>query len=306
MKNKKGKSVDSSIATHNESGLAAHEKQYRFLAEQLAEQEIEAHDIVHALSAFQVAIPSWALGTGGTRFGRFPGGGEPRNLEEKIADVGLIHSLTRTAGAVSLPIPWDIPRDAQAIRELAASHGLVFDAVNSNTFQDQAGQGHSYKFGSLCDSKAAVRNRAIDHNIEVIEYGKQLGSKSLTVWLADGACFPGQYNFRKALFHTRDALQQIYRHLPDDWQLFIEYKPYEPNFYSTVIRTGALRTCWHRPAGKRPFASSISATTCPIPTSSRSWPPCSRWASWADFTSTTANTATTTSRWAASSLTSFS
>jgi L-rhamnose isomerase/sugar isomerase len=226
----------SMIASHNESGLALHEKQFRFLEEQLAVQDLEANDIVHALSAFQVAIPSWALGTGGTRFGRFAGGGEPRNLEEKIADVGLLHALTQTAGAISLHIPWDIPGDAVAIRQLAASHGLTFDAVNSNTFQDQAGQAHSYKFGSLCDMKAAVRHQAIDHNIEVIEYGKQLGSKSLTVWLADGACFPGQYNFRKALFHTRDSLQQIYRHLPDDWQMFIEYKPYEPNFYSTVIQ----------------------------------------------------------------------
>lgn len=226
----------STLAAHNESGLRAHKKQFDFLAGQLAEQEIDARDLVHALSQFQVAIPSWALGTGGTRFGRFPEGGEPRNLEEKIADVGLLHLLTQTAGAISLHIPWDIPGDAAAIRELAASHNLLFDAVNSNTFQNQPGQAYSYKFGSLCDSQAAVRHQAIDHNIEVIEYGKQLGSKALTVWLADGACFPGQHNFRKALFHTRDSLKQIYQHLPDDWQLFIEYKPYEPNFYSTVIQ----------------------------------------------------------------------
>jgi L-rhamnose isomerase/sugar isomerase len=224
------------IDSHNASVLSKHEKRFEFLAGQLNDAGIDASAVVERLSAFQVAIPSWALGTGGTRFARFPGGGEPRNLEEKIADVGLIHALTRTAGAISLHIPWDIPEDAHAIRELAASHDLRFDAVNSNTFQDQSDQEHSYKFGSLCHMNASVRQQAIEHNLAVIEYGKDLGSRSLTVWLADGAGFPGQHNFRHALFNTRDSLRQIYAGLPADWRLFIEYKPYEPNFYATVIQ----------------------------------------------------------------------
>ncbi|MES1217741.1 MAG: sugar isomerase, partial [Bacteroidota bacterium] len=172
---------------------------------------------------------------GGTRFGRFPGGGEPRSLEEKIADVGLLHALNQSSGAISLHIPWDIPKDAKGIRALATSHGLKFDAVNSNSFQDQPDQMLSYKFGSLQHVDALVRKQAIDHNIEVIRHGIDLGSKALTVWLSDGSCFPGQLNFRKAFQRTLESLKEIYSALPDDWKIFIEYKAYEPNFYSMTV-----------------------------------------------------------------------
>jgi len=220
----------------NQSQISEHNTQFSFLAEQLYNKDKNANTIVEKLQHFQVAIPSWALGAGGTRFGRFSMGGEPGNLEQKIEDVGLIHRLTRSAGAISLHIPWDIPEDAKAIQKLAAAHDLIFDAVNSNTFQDQNGQEHSYKFGSLCHVDKAVRQQAVAHNIEVIRYGEALGSKSITVWLSDGTNFPGQANFRQALSRTLDSLQQIYQELPEDWRLFIEYKPYEPNFYSTVIQ----------------------------------------------------------------------
>ncbi|HYV90868.1 MAG TPA: sugar isomerase [Chitinophagales bacterium] len=187
------------------------------------------------LTDFQVAIPSWALGSGGTRFGRFPGGGEPRNLEEKIGDVGLLHALNQSSGAISLHIPWDIPKDANSIKALATVHGLKFDAVNSNTFQDQHGQPVSYKFGSLQHVDKAVRRLAIDHNINVIKQGVDLGSKALTVWLADGSSFPGQLNFRNAFQRTLESLQEIYSALPEDWKLFLEYKAFEPNFYSMTV-----------------------------------------------------------------------
>jgi len=108
--------------------------------------------------------------------------------------------------------------------------------MNSNTFQDQPNQPQSYKFGSLCNTDAKTRELAVQHNIEVIELGQKLGSLSLTVWLADGASFPGQHNFQTVLQHTQDSLKEIYTALPDDWKMFIEYKPYEPNFYSTVIQ----------------------------------------------------------------------
>jgi len=182
-----------------------------------------------------VAIPSWALGTGGTRFGRFSGGGEPADLEQKIQDVGLLHALNQSSGAISLHIPWDIPKDANAIKTLATQHGLKFDAVNSNTFQDQPNQINSYKFGSLQHTDKEVRQQAIKHNIEVINQGVALGSKSLTIWLSDGSCFPGQLNFRKAWQRTYESLQQIYAALPGDWKIFLEYKAYEPNFYSTTV-----------------------------------------------------------------------
>lgn len=219
------------LSQHNDAALKEHQRKFDFIASELNNTE----DILQKLIEFQVAIPSWALGTGGTRFGRFPGGGEPRNLEEKIEDIGLLHALNNSSGAISLHIPWDIPENATHIKALAAQHGLKFDAMNSNTFQDQPGQELSYKYGSLQNVNKAIRKQAIDHNIEVIKYGIELGSKSLTVWLSDGSCFPGQLNFRKAFQNTLESLEEIYAALPNDWKMFLEYKAFEPNFYSTTV-----------------------------------------------------------------------
>jgi len=219
------------IEEHNQPRLADHRRRYDFLASEIPYLPA----ILKKLIDFQVAIPSWALGTGGTRFGRFSTGGDPRSLEEKIEDIGLLHALNRSSGTVSLHIPWDIPTDAVATKALAASYGLRFDAMNSNTFQDQPGQAHSYKFGSLQHVNKDVRRQAIEHNIEVIRHGIELGSESLTVWLADGSCFPGQLNFRKAFQNTLEGLQEIYAALPANWKLFVEYKAFEPNFYSMTV-----------------------------------------------------------------------
>lgn len=219
------------IEEHNHKLGGDHKRKIDFLKSEVRSSE----DIIHKLVEFQVAIPSWALGTGGTRFGRFAGSGEPGSLEEKIEDIGLLHTLNKSSGAISLHIPWDIPKDAKAIKALAAEHGIKFDAVNSNTFQDQKDQAHSYKFGSLQHVDKAVRDQAIDHNLEVIHYGKELGSESITVWLSDGSCFPGQLNFRKAFENTLSGLQKIYTALPDNWKMFVEYKAFEPNFYSMTV-----------------------------------------------------------------------
>ncbi|MEO6313682.1 MAG: TIM barrel protein [Chitinophagaceae bacterium] len=219
------------IAEHNNSLLAEHRRRFDFTAAGIE----KLPGLLQKLIDFQIAIPSWALGTGGTRFGRFSGGGEPGNIEEKIEDIGLLHALNKSSGAISLHIPWDIPENVQAIKTLTAQHGLRFDAMNSNTFQDQPGQEHSYKFGSLQHVDKAVRQQAIDHNIDVIKHGVALGSKSLTVWLSDGSSFPGQLNFRKAFQRTLEGLTAIYAALPADWKLFVEYKAFEPNFYSMTV-----------------------------------------------------------------------
>lgn len=223
------------IDGHNTYGSALHQKKFVLLSSVLQDEGHPVAAIVDRLAAFQIAIPSWALGTGGTRFGRFAGGGEPRSLEEKIEDVGLLHTLNQSSGAISLHIPWDIPQNPRAIQQLAASFELKFDAVNSNTFQNQPDQENSYKFGSLSHTDKAVRDQAIAHNIEVIRHGMELGSKSLTIWLSDGTDFPGQQNFRRSFARTLNSFEQIYAQLPDDWKVFIEYKPYEPHFYSTVV-----------------------------------------------------------------------
>lgn len=221
----------SDIINYNEPLLAVHKNKYALLTAGISYID----EVMAKLISFQIAIPSWALGTGGTRFGRFAGGGEPRSLQEKMEDIGLLHKLNQSSGAISLHIPWDIPENFTEIKNLATQHNLQFDAVNSNTFQDQADAEHSYKFGSLQHMNKAVRKQAIEHNIEVIKHGVNLGSKSLTVWLADGSCYPGQLNFRKAFENTLESLKIIYEALPADWKMFIEYKAFEPNFYSTTV-----------------------------------------------------------------------
>jgi L-rhamnose isomerase/sugar isomerase len=219
------------IQEANQEMEKEHRRQFDFVAGSVTDVE----GTLQKLIDFQIAIPSWALGAGGTRFGRFSIGGEPRNLEEKIEDVGLLHALNQSSGAISLHIPWDIPKNTAAVKALAAQHGLRFDAVNSNTFQDQKDQQHSYKFGSLQHVNPAVRKQAIEHNIEVIRQGVELGSESLTVWLADGSSFPGQLNFRKAFQNTLESLKEIYAALPANWKMFVEYKAFEPNFYSMTV-----------------------------------------------------------------------
>ena len=230
------KLTEQHIEDDNKKNIASQNNSYNFLADFLTSKGHNVSAILSKLSEFQVAVPSWALGAGGTRFGRFSFYGEPSTLEEKIDDVGVLHALTQTAGAVSLHIPWDIPTDYKAIKEKAEALNIKFDSVNSNTFQDQANAIESYKYGSLSNTSQAVRDQAIQHNLDVINIGDKLGSKSLTVWLADGSSFPGQNNFQTAFQNTQNSLIDIYAGLPEDWKLLIEYKPYEPNFYSTVIQ----------------------------------------------------------------------
>ena len=223
------------IEKFNLNKIARHKDGLNYLSKILKKNEINIEHIINKLSKLEIAIPSWALGIGGTRFGRFSIGGQPRNLNEKINDVGILNTLTKSCGLISLHIPWDIPDDFQLINKIAKSKGIKFDSVNSNTFQDQKDSKLSYKFGSLSHVDKNVRDLAINHNIEVINYGKKIGSKSLTIWLADGSSYPGQSNFRDTFKRTLNSLQKIYDHIPDDWKLLIEYKPYEPYFYSMVI-----------------------------------------------------------------------
>jgi len=223
------------IDQHNRSHLAALDADYQALAEQLQRDNINIELLVSRASDFGVAIPSWGVGTGGTRFARFPGVGEPRNVFDKLDDCGVIQQLTRVTPTVSLHIPWD-DEDPLALKEQASRLGLGFDAMNSNTFQDQPGQAYSYKFGSLSHTDTATREQAILHNVRCIEIGKTLGSKALTVWIGDGSNFPGQTNMGKQFDRYLDAMRQVYAALPEGWQLFTEHKIYEPAFYSTVVQ----------------------------------------------------------------------
>lgn len=206
-----------------------------YLAVKLRRCNIDIESIIDKTRKFHVALPSWGVGTGGTRFARFPGPGEPREIYEKLEDCSTINKLVRSTPTVSLHIPWDKPENPGNLVSAARQYGLTFDAMNSNTFQDQPGQKHSYKYGSLSHADPAVRRQAIEHNIECIKIGKKIGSNALTVWVGDGSNFAGQINFRNSLERYLESMHKIYAAVPDNWRLFIEHKFYEPAFYSTVI-----------------------------------------------------------------------
>ncbi|MEO9515442.1 MAG: L-rhamnose catabolism isomerase [Paracoccaceae bacterium] len=223
------------IAQENEGAAATLNSDYAALGEHLDRRGIDIEVIKSKVAHYGVAIPSWGVGTGGTRFARFPGPGEPRDIFDKLDDCGVIQQLTHATPSVSLHIPWD-SAPAADLNAKAQAVGLTFDAMNSNTFQDQPGQEHSYKFGSLSNTNAATRQQAVEHNIECIELGKQIGSKALTIWVGDGSNFPGQTNFTQQFERYLDATQKVYSVLPDDWTLLTEHKIYEPAFYSTVVQ----------------------------------------------------------------------
>lgn len=223
------------IASENDRLLAAHKSDYEALGAHLARRNIDIDAVTKRVADFFVAVPSWGVGTGGTRFARFPGIGEPHGIFDKLDDCAVIHQLTRATPTVSLHIPWD-KADPTRLKAYADALGLGFDAMNSNTFSDTPDQIHSYKYGSLSHVNAATRAQAIEHNIECIEIGRAIGSKALTVWIGDGSNFPGQSNFAKSFERYLGSMAEIYQALPDDWRIFSEHKMYEPAFYSTVVQ----------------------------------------------------------------------
>src|SRR5258706_1695343 len=223
------------IAEQNKARSDWLAEDFEYLGKKLRRSHIDIEGLVEKALSLNIAVPSWGVGTGGTRFARFPIEGEPRGIYEKLEDCATINNLVRATPTVSLHIPWDKPDGVESLVAAAKSHGLEFDAINSNTFQDQPGQKYSYKFGSLSHEDAATRRQAIDHNIECIKIGQKIGSKALTVWVGDGSNFAGQTNFRGTLERYLDSMREIYAAIPADWRLFIEHKFYEPAFYSTVI-----------------------------------------------------------------------
>lgn len=223
------------IADHNAARADALAEDYAALERRLARRGVDIETATRAAQGFSVAVPTWGVGTGGTRFARFPGPGEPRDIHDKLADCAVIHQLCRITPRVSPHFPWDAVADYAALRAEAAALGLGFDAVNSNTFQDQPGQALSYKFGSLTHTDAGVRAQAVAHNIDCIRIGQALGASALTVWIADGSNFPGQSDLGAAFDRYLDSMAQIVAAAPEGWRVFIEHKLYEPAFYSTVI-----------------------------------------------------------------------
>ena len=223
------------IAEVNAREIDALNDDYDALSRKLARAGIDIEAIKDRVARFSVAVPTWGAGRGGTRFAKFPIPGEPTSIHEKLEDCAVVNQLCRVTPRVSPHFPWDKVSDYAALREEANELGLGFDAVNSNTFQDQLGQAQTYATGSLSSTVEATRQQAIEHNIECIEIGRQLGSRDLTVWVGDGTNFPGQQDLARSLDRYLDAAHEVYAALPDDWRMLLEHKMFEPAFYSTVI-----------------------------------------------------------------------
>jgi len=227
-------SVDQ-IESHNAQRLEALRDDYDSLGRRLARASIDIDAVKRQVGHFKLAVPSWGAGRGGTRFAKFPLPGEPTSIFEKLEDCAVVHQLCTITPRVSPHFPWDKVSDYAGLRGQAEALGLGFDAVNSNTFQDQPDQPLSYRTGSLASTDAATRQQAIEHNIECIEIGRKLGSHDLTVWVGDGTNFPGQQDLARSLDRYLDAAAEVYAALPADWRMLLEHKMFEPAFYSTVI-----------------------------------------------------------------------
>ncbi|MFJ2512703.1 L-rhamnose isomerase [Streptomyces griseoviridis] len=183
-----------------------------------------------ALKTQAVETPSWAYGNSGTRFKVFAQQGVPRDPREKLADAAKVHEFTGAAPTVALHIPWDTVDDYAALAKYAEELGLRLGTINSNTFQDDA-----YKLGSVCHPDASVRRKALDHLFACVDVMDATGSKDLKVWLADGTNYPGQDDIRERQDRLAEALSAVYDRLGDDQRLLLEYKLFEPAFYSTDV-----------------------------------------------------------------------
>ncbi|HZX07611.1 L-rhamnose isomerase [Kribbella sp.] len=183
-----------------------------------------------ALSRQEIELPSWAFGNSGTRFKVFTQPGVPRSPEEKIADAAVVHKYTGVAPSVALHIPWDKVDDYAALAAYAKEQGVRLGAINSNVFQDD-----DYKLGSVTNPDPAVRRKATDHLLECVDIMDQTGSRDLKLWFSDGTNYPGQDDIQDRQERLATALREVYDRLGDDQRMLLEYKLFEPAFYTTDV-----------------------------------------------------------------------
>ncbi|MEO5884504.1 MAG: L-rhamnose isomerase [Candidatus Limnocylindrales bacterium] len=186
--------------------------------------------ILAALACHRIELPSWAFGNSGTRFKVFAQRGVPRDPYEKIADAAQVHRFTGVSPTVALHIPWDKVDDYADLARHAADHGVALGTINSNTFQDD-----DYMLGSVCHPDARVRAKAVDHLLECIAIMDATGSRDLKLWFADGTNYPGQDDIRARQDRLAEALATVYARLGDNQRMVLEYKLFEPSFYTTDV-----------------------------------------------------------------------
>ena len=185
------------------------------------------------LDSFKIEIPSWGFANTGTRFGKFVQAAAASTIEEKFADAAEVNRLTGATPTLALHVLWDLPNgveDVQVVKHLESRFGVRSGSINPNLFQDQ-----EYKFGSLCNPSAQIRRQALDHVLDSIEIAKALGSRDISMWVADGSNYPGTQSMRKRIGWIEEALRAAHDSLAPDQRLLIEYKPFEPAFYHTDI-----------------------------------------------------------------------
>ncbi|MFF8860978.1 L-rhamnose isomerase [Streptomyces sp. NPDC015139] len=183
-----------------------------------------------ALKTQAVETPSWAYGNSGTRFKVFAQAGVPRTAQEKLQDAAKVHEFTGVAPTVAVHIPWDRVDDYTALAKYAEERGVRLGAVNSNTFQDD-----DYRLGSLCHPDAAVRRKALGHLLECVDIMDATGSRDLKLWFADGTNYPGQDDIRARQDRLAEGLAEVYARLGDGQRMLLEYKFFEPAFYTTDV-----------------------------------------------------------------------
>jgi len=200
-----------------------------------------------ALDAFQIEIPSWGFANTGTRFGKFLQPAAASTIEEKFADAAEVHRLTGVTPTMALHVLWDLPRglaDIAEVKALESRFGVRSGSINPNLFQNQ-----EYKFGSLCNPSATIRQQALAHMLDSIEIGKALGTRDVSLWLADGSNYPGTQSMRHRIGWLEEALRTCHNHLAPDQRLLVEYKPFEPAFYHTDIADWGMSSHFARYAG---------------------------------------------------------
>jgi L-rhamnose isomerase / sugar isomerase len=201
----------------------------------------------NALDSFRIEIPSWGFANTGTRFGKFVQAAAATTIEEKFADAGEVNKLTGVTPTVALHVLWDLPkgvRDVPEVKLLEKRFGVRSGSVNPNLFQDQ-----EYKYGSLCNPSAEIRQHALDHMLDSIAIGKQLESRDISLWMADGSNYPGTQSMRKRIEWLEEALKISHSHLAPYQRLLVEYKPFEPAFYHTDIADWGMSSHLSRVAG---------------------------------------------------------
>jgi len=186
--------------------------------------------VLGRLSELAIETPSWGYGNSGTRFHVYPWPGAARTVHERIADAALVHRLTGCCPTVALHIPWDATDDYGALRRYTEDLGLRIGAINPNLFGSD-----DYRLGSLCHPDASIRARALDHCLDCIAIADEVGSNVISLWLADGTNYPGQDDLTDRYRRLLDGLEQVYAALPPSMRLLVEYKFFEPGFYSTDL-----------------------------------------------------------------------